>query len=274
MRVALIGDVGGHRELLERSLTSLGASPAEGTLPDDLVVVQLGDLVDRGPDSAGCVAVADRFLAGGSGRWIQLLGNHEGNRLGGPRFWDEDIGAQAEQTLQSWWAQRRAGMAVAIRCAELGDVLVSHGGLVPRLWEILGRPASHQAAGVLNSWVGSRPELAFAAGELLTGHGGGFCGPAWASAGTELYGAWADAPFVPFSQVHGHSSVCAWPSGRLLSTVGRVRWVAVVDTEHRRVQVALGDRTFTGIDPCLSDVPGGASISALVLHGEIVAAHR
>lgn len=41
IRVAVIGDVGGHVEELRRELRSLGASET-GVLPDDLVVIQVG----------------------------------------------------------------------------------------------------------------------------------------------------------------------------------------------------------------------------------------
>lgn len=41
IRVAVIGDVGGHVKELRRELRALGASET-GVLPDDLVVIQVG----------------------------------------------------------------------------------------------------------------------------------------------------------------------------------------------------------------------------------------
>jgi hypothetical protein len=61
-RIALIGDVQGYAHRLEVALRNLGADPACGTLPEDLTVVQLGDLVHKGPDSTGCIAIVDRQL--------------------------------------------------------------------------------------------------------------------------------------------------------------------------------------------------------------------
>lgn len=83
----------------------------------------------------------------------------------------------------------------------MGEVLVTHGGVVRHLWEVLGRPEVAALATMLNSWVGNRPELGFAAGEML-GSGATVPGPAWASARGELYPSWAEGP-VPFSQGTG-----------------------------------------------------------------------
>jgi hypothetical protein len=46
----VIGDIGGHLSELRTELVRLGAGP-DGWLPDDLIVVQVGDLIHRGPDT-------------------------------------------------------------------------------------------------------------------------------------------------------------------------------------------------------------------------------
>ncbi|HEY2429591.1 MAG TPA: metallophosphoesterase, partial [Acidimicrobiales bacterium] len=140
MRLALIGDVGGHRDLLVDVLDRLGVDLDTPTMPGDLTIIQVGDLIDRGPDSPGCVEVAAAMMTRWPDQWIQLLGNHEGNRLGGPAFWDEGLEREAEATLLDWWSERRAALAVALRTTEFGDVLVSHGGLTATLWHVLGKP--------------------------------------------------------------------------------------------------------------------------------------
>ena len=59
-RVAVIGDVGGHADQLRKVLRELGAESEQ--LPSDLIVIQVGDLVDRGPDSIGVLdTVAPRM---------------------------------------------------------------------------------------------------------------------------------------------------------------------------------------------------------------------
>jgi len=45
-RIAVIGDVGGHLGQLEAALAALGATGGDRRLPDDLTVVQVGDLIN------------------------------------------------------------------------------------------------------------------------------------------------------------------------------------------------------------------------------------
>ena len=68
-RIAVIGDVGGHLVQLEAALASLGASRVDHRLPDDLTVVQVGDLIDRGPDSAGVLDLVGRYLDSQPTQW-------------------------------------------------------------------------------------------------------------------------------------------------------------------------------------------------------------
>lgn len=75
LRTYAVGDVHGQREKLARAHGRIAADRArmgdEGSL-----VVHLGDLVDRGPDSAG--VIADLIAGIEAGRpWISLLGNHD-----------------------------------------------------------------------------------------------------------------------------------------------------------------------------------------------------
>src|SRR5262245_10556089 len=91
-RIAVIGDVGGHPGQLTDALRSLGAGGTRLSLPDDLVVVQVGDLVDRGPDSAGVLQLVSRYLDEQPAQWIQLLGNHEAQYVpGGVHFWRDQL---------------------------------------------------------------------------------------------------------------------------------------------------------------------------------------
>ncbi|HEX5598546.1 MAG TPA: hypothetical protein VFX61_21385 [Micromonosporaceae bacterium] len=77
-------------------------------------------------------------------------------------------------------------------------------------------------------------------------------GPLWAEAGRELYEAWmqfaADGGFVSFDQVHGHSSAVTF-GDQTWRGPGRVRQRATVDWAARHVQVRIGGRSFTGVDP-------------------------
>lgn len=72
-RTIIIGDLHGCREEAEELLDKCKATSSDH-------VVLLGDLVDRGPDSAGCVDLAMRLEAR-QGRPACVLGNHEERML-------------------------------------------------------------------------------------------------------------------------------------------------------------------------------------------------
>lgn len=74
LRAYAIGDVHGRLDLLSELLAAIRADDAARE-PAETLVVQLGDLIDRGADSAGVVALAMAPLDWG--RLVVLKGNHE-----------------------------------------------------------------------------------------------------------------------------------------------------------------------------------------------------
>lgn len=74
-RVYAIGDIHGRLDLLDSLLAQIEADNA-GRPRAAVTIVLLGDLVDRGPDSAGVVERL-RDLASGETEFRFLLGNHE-----------------------------------------------------------------------------------------------------------------------------------------------------------------------------------------------------
>ena len=155
-RVYAIGDVHGRLDLLDRILATIAADDA-GRGPAETVLVFLGDLVDRGPDSAGVVARAlDLRRAGRNVRFIK--GNHEESFLraldggeGEMRFFTR-IGGQ--ETILSYGvseqdyldadydglralasarvpAEHRTFLANFERFVEIGDYLFVHAGIRP-----------------------------------------------------------------------------------------------------------------------------------------------
>jgi len=261
-RVAVIGDVGGHADLLRDALHRLGAEGDTARLPEGLTVIQVGDLVDRGPDSTGVLDLVGRYLEEQPDQWIQLAGNHEAQYLpGGTPFWRERLADGDARRLRAWWADGRLRIAAAVRTTagdargagasqrstDGDDVLLTHAGLTVDAWRALGEPPTATAAARL---LNERPEPLIWLGDGLTA--GGVAGPLWAEAGWELYEPWmhfyAAGGFVPFDQTHGHSSVVRFAE-RMWRCPGRVRLRATVDWEARHTRVRIGGRTFTGVDP-------------------------
>lgn len=221
-------------------------------MPTGLLVVQLGDLVDRGPDSAGAVRLADRFVRNAGGRYVQLLGNHEGHRFtdlhlghAGP-LPDETLG-----TIHRWWSTGQGHLAVALDTARFGPLVVTHAGLSPQVWRSIGAPATaRETAERLDRWVGRDADRAFT--PRPDGLDVGFCpGVTWGEP-ADLYAAWLDEDELPpFGQVHGHASAWSWKHRRWRKrTPGAVRAASVgVDADRCHLHVEIHGVAFVGIDP-------------------------
>ncbi|SDG51531.1 Calcineurin-like phosphoesterase [Lentzea fradiae] len=229
--IAVIGDVGGHADQLRQALRGL---------PPEVIVIQVGDLVDRGPDSLGVLDEVAPLLGG---RWVQLAGNHEAQYLpGATAFWNEPLPARGVEMLRTWWADGRMRVAAAITTG--GDeYLLTHAGLTLAAWRRLGEPASAaQAAELLNE----RPELIWDMGAHARDES---AGPLWAESGAALHEPWMRyGGIVPFGQIHGHSTVVDFKHERWRCD-GRVRQRTTVDWEARHVRVRVGGRLFVGVDP-------------------------
>jgi serine/threonine protein phosphatase 1 len=73
-RIYAIGDIHGRRDLFEQLIGRIDADDARRG-PADTTVVLLGDLIDRGPDSAGVIEAARAWSARRKVR--DIAGNHE-----------------------------------------------------------------------------------------------------------------------------------------------------------------------------------------------------
>lgn len=83
-RVALFGDLSGHTVPLYPALEALGVDVAADRIPEDLVVVQVGDLVHKGPDGDEAVALVDRMMLANPGRWVSSSGTTKRSISQGP----------------------------------------------------------------------------------------------------------------------------------------------------------------------------------------------
>jgi calcineurin-like phosphoesterase family protein len=273
MTIAVFGDVGGHLHPLQRELTRLGADPDTLELPSGLTVVQVGDLVHRGPDSEAIIALVDRYLTEQPNQWVQLVGNHEAQYVREPAFhWPERIDATAAETVASWWGTGRLRAAAAV-AADDEQFLITHAGLTEGFWrEALGAPESAiDAARALNSFIGTHEDVLFSAGQMLGGGEPNYAaGPVWASAAGEVIPSWLQSRHpMPFSLVHGHSSVADWRR-RSFTAEREVGVLMAVDEQRAHATATLPGGRIIGIDPGHGRTPR-EPWQALVLSGAVAA---
>lgn len=269
MRTAFIGDIGGHRIELERALRGLGVDVSGATLPEDLTVCLVGDLVHRGPDSLGVLELVDRFLRGPDGdRFVVLLGNHETVHLfksGGQFQWTEVLPAEVDNIIRRWYAEDLVSWAAAFSSREHGQVFASHAGLTEGFWEKLSRPRS--AAAAAKEVNGAGVKQITKPGTMLEGRLVRDAGVIWAECGWELYLGWLEhsrgTGAVPFAQVHGHSTAFDW-TRKQWQCPQQVANLLSLDARRRHVTGTIGGRLFAGIDPCFG-VHAGVSWSPLVI---------
>lgn len=107
MRSYAIGDIHGHLEQLQAAHALIAADRT--TCADEAApVIHIGDLVDRGPDSAGVVGFLAKGVAAGQ-PWIVLLGNHDrmlSGFLDSPAYHDPGLRSEL-----SWLNPRLGGAA-------------------------------------------------------------------------------------------------------------------------------------------------------------------
>ncbi len=253
-RIAVIGDLSGHLKPLLTTLSRLGVEvddrnvPRRVDWPQDLVVVQVGDLVHKGPVSELVVAVVDTLFAR-TGRWIQLLGNHEAQYVpGGIDFWVPPIDGRIAARVAQWWEEGFLRPAVAVDDETLGPVLISHAGLTVRSWRALGEPDHVGAARALADPANHAAHV-LAAGAMAARDADP--GVAWTEPKRELRGPWlahADVGgTVPFSQIHGHALPLLPPS-RGRGVPPELRSSTTIDGLGH-VVTRVGGRQITSIDP-------------------------
>lgn len=167
MRSYAIGDIHGQRTLLALAHARIARDRAECG-DEEAPVIHLGDLVDRGPDSAGVIADLREGIAAGR-PWVVIKGNHD--RLF-QRFVDSDL--TPDPYLRSgldWLAGPIGGQATltsyGIDCAGLSaeEARARARSAVPErdLDFLRGLPLTHHRAGALFVHAGIRPGVALPA---------------------------------------------------------------------------------------------------------------
>jgi hypothetical protein len=252
--LALFGDIHGSYRRFCDELTRIGVDVRTGKVPEGLLIIQVGDLVHGGgEDQLACLRLADLLLRISPERYVQLLGNHDAHYLGGPdvstrspfrQLVDEGI-----EILCRWQASGAARLAVAISTRELGDVLVTHGGLTAGLWRELGMPATATAAASALNELLTDPARAFRPGKLMTGELNMAAGVTGPRTGAELAQSWLDEGAAPFHQVHGRESAWWWPDHAWHDDVSaQIQSLTVVDRGARRSTTRIGAHSLISID--------------------------
>ncbi|WP_431128995.1 symmetrical bis(5'-nucleosyl)-tetraphosphatase [Variovorax paradoxus] len=131
MALYLIGDIQGCDAALQRLLDKIGFSPSRDT------IVLLGDLVNRGPDSAAVLRRVQGFGASA----LSLLGNHDLHLLGvahGARKSGRKdtlaglLEAPDSEAMLEWVRQQHMALHMQIGG---GDLLMVHAGVLPQ-WTV------------------------------------------------------------------------------------------------------------------------------------------
>jgi serine/threonine protein phosphatase 1 len=158
-RCYVIGDVHGRLDLLENLLNQIEAHTAQAP-PAETIVVLLGDLIDRGPDSAGVVRLARTGVPFVS-KLVVLTGNHEDMLVRGLR---------GEYDLLSGWLAVGGDACVRSYGGQVGGLLgLSTGEVAERLAQIIppedlaymaGLPSSARFGDYLLVHAGIRPGVA------------------------------------------------------------------------------------------------------------------
>ena len=116
MATIAIGDIHGNLAALEDLLSRI-----RGELQPDDVVVFLGDYIDRGPDSRGCIEAILEFQGAVSAEVICLRGNHEDwllRTMNDRRRHSWLMGMEALETIHSYSPEAATVLAAAL--AEAG----------------------------------------------------------------------------------------------------------------------------------------------------------
>ncbi|MEM8853098.1 MAG: metallophosphoesterase family protein [Pseudomonadota bacterium] len=151
VRVYAIGDVHGELALLDKLLARIDDDLARNPHPNP-IEIHLGDMVDRGGDSAG---VLDRLIATSPRQRIVLKGNHEA------MFQNALKGRGGGEWLANGGDLTMAAYGVAPRMASLGREGLSAAltGAVPEAHRtfLAALPLTHRLGDVLFVHAGIRP---------------------------------------------------------------------------------------------------------------------
>ena len=288
MTIFVFGDTGGHAKQLFASLRSLGIIIDHDnqifTIPEDVTIIHLGDLIHKGPSSKLLLEVVDKLIRNNPGHWIQILGNHEFQHIkGAPYFWQCDCDIEDVKIINFWWLEGLAKATFGLDNIIPPNLEISaspkflanntswffcHGGLTYYWWEALGcLTTAYEASEAFNELPVKEVTLPGA----LLGMPQFRAGPVWAIGNDEVWSSWKDNNVIPpFSQIHGHTTSYLWVQNRWF--VNSRQFInfknnTKINPELKAVITDLGNRNLmVGIDPGYSKIAVGSAQPYVTLH--------
>jgi hypothetical protein len=231
MKNYVFGDTGGHMKPLYASLHALGIDTFNGTIPEGIRIIHLGDLIHKGPHSSVLLEQVDRLIRNNPGQWIQMLGNHEFQHIqGSPYFWQCSCNFADITIINDWHEEGLAFATYGIDSYKVDSIVLeqsarkaiprpdtgiffSHAGLSKPWWDTFGRIKSpSQLSKVLNKQPVKTITLP---GQMLNVFNT-LPGPVWAIGNSEVFDTWheGDSVDMPFIQMHGHTTSYQWATNR------------------------------------------------------------
>lgn len=273
---AVFGDVHAHFQPLFQALVHLGWDSETLRIPHNLTIIQLGDLIHKGPFTNEIIAFVDAIIATNNdddtcGQWVQLMGNHESQYFEGtPKFWPFECNMHSIDTMARWLREGNMKFHYVIEQAEGKPYVVSHAGINP-FWyyrsepffkfdaqgieltpEVFSDYRSTQTVERFSSWLDElvkAPAVPSIPGSMLTGKLNTKAGPVWAETVREVYSAWRDAD-VPFHQIHGHVAPFTWKVQKFFPTTPDIirKELRLFKQKRRSLWVNTDGTEFYGVD--------------------------
>lgn len=274
---ALFGDVGGHYVPFVNGLRELGVvignNAEDFFIPKNLTVIQMGDLVHKGPHSDALVSLADAMMKLNNadpdrGTWIQLIGNHESMYIpGAPVFWEFECNETSSATINRWWNEKQAQLHFVIPQNEGKPFMVTHAGVGSYVYNATQRKEQGIEAFSehLNALQPDRMMEASFAGAMLYGKLSFHAGVFWAESTREVYATWRDRE-APFHQIHGHCPPFAWTQNKFWSNVHvSFRNEILLNKRHRHSLWEDNGTSFYCLDPGFSTHADRKKMTPLLL---------
>lgn len=276
----VFGDTGGHASQLFASLEALGVDLDTYTIPENLRIIHLGDIIHKGPASSVLIEIINLLMTNNKGRWIQILGNHESQHLRpdapdtdrAPYFWSCDCKERDKKKLNYWWKTGMASFAWGLDSFDASSlklevsqkpkivipdkgILFTHGGLTNVFWTAVTDKQKIPSA-VAKKLNASALDLVSQPGQLL-GVFNRFVGPVWAIGNTEVFPDWYMATLnkqeeMPFIQMHGHTQSFNFVRQKWFPVSKAFRDQTKLNPITRAVVTEVSNSLLIGLDPGFS----------------------